>query len=290
MVKQAVTMLRSPFEGHLRHLFKQARDNVMVVSPFVTQYGLDVLEESLGGDAQARGLTIMTNITANTVQHGALDLRSLAAFSTSKSACRVHNLPGLHAKIYVVDETTAIVTSANLTRGGLTANYEYGALVRDKASARQICTDMLDYADLGAEVSASDLARLAALAEALHDAADGAEKEVRRSAPWRKFSKEVDHLKDELLRQRVRHKSVNSIFADTVRYLLRFQAMTTPELEAHVQAIHPDMCDDSIDRVIDGMRFGKKWKHMVRNTQQFLKKRGEITLRDGRWHLASESH
>jgi len=262
----------------------------MVVSPFLTRHGLDVLQQSLRGNAQSRSLTIITNISASSVQHGALDLKSLAAFSASQNTCRVRNLPGLHAKIYVVDETTAIVTSANLTRGGLTANYEYGALVRDRASVRKIRTDRLDYADLGADVPASDLARLAALAEGLRDAAEDAEREMRRSTPWRKFSKGVDHLKDELLRQRVRHKSVNSIFADTVRYLLRLQAMTTPGLEMHIQAIHPDMCDDSIDRVIDGMRFGKKWKHMVRNTQQFLKKRGEIALRDGRWHLVSKNH
>jgi hypothetical protein len=47
------------------------------------------------------------------------------------------------------------------------------------------------------------------------------------------------------------------------------------------------MCDDSIDRVIDGVHFGKKWKHMVRNTQQFLKSRREIELREGLWRLVS---
>ena len=289
-MKQAVTMLRSPFEGHLRDLFRRAEDDVMVISPFVTQYGLAVLHESLEDSAQGRHLAIMTNISANTVQHGALDLKSLATFCGSQEGCQVRNLPGLHAKIYVADETTAIVTSANLTRGGQTANYEYGTLIRDTASVGRIRADMLDYAALGVEVTCSDLTRLSDMAEGLRDAAAGAEREVRRSAPWRKFSREVDDLKDELLRQRVRHKSINSIFADTVRYLLRLKPMTTPELEMHVQAVHPDMCDDTIDRVIDGVRFGKKWKHMVRNTQQFLKKRGEIVLRDGRWCMASKSN
>jgi len=30
---------------------------------------------------------------------------------------------------------------------------------------------------------------------------------------------------------------------------------------------------------------GKMWKHMVRNTQQFLKRKGEIEFRDGTWQL-----
>jgi hypothetical protein len=56
-----------------------------------------------------------------------------------------------------------------------------------------------------------------------------------------------------------------------------------------IQRIHADLCDDSIDRVIDGEHFGKKWKHAVRTAQQQLKKRGEIHLRDGRWHLTHSS-
>jgi hypothetical protein len=31
--------------------------------------------------------------------------------------------------------------------------------------------------------------------------------------------------------------------------------------------VHPDLCDDSIDRVKDGKRFGKKWKYAVRTAQ-----------------------
>ena len=42
------------------------------------------------------------------------------------------HLHRLHAKIYVAEFFShAIVTSANLTRGGLDLNYEYGASFRD---------------------------------------------------------------------------------------------------------------------------------------------------------------
>lgn len=62
--------------------------------------------------------------------------------------------------------------------------------------------------------------------------------------------------------------------------------MSTAELHPLVQALHPDLCDDGVDRVIDGVHFGKRWKHMVRNAQQHLKSQGRIRLEDGRWFLS----
>ncbi|MGB9178477.1 MAG: hypothetical protein WCB68_04450, partial [Pyrinomonadaceae bacterium] len=56
-----------------------------------------------------------------------------------------------------------------------------------------------------------------------------------------------------------------------------------------IEVIHPDLCDNSIDRVIDGKRFGKKWKHAVRTAQQNLKKKGLIILDSGRWSVSDDS-
>jgi hypothetical protein len=61
--------------------------------------------------------------------------------------------------------------------------------------------------------------------------------------------------------------------------------MPTTELHNHNQQIHPDLCDSTIDRVIDGKRYGKKWKHAVRTAQQHLKKKDLVVLKDGHWLL-----
>jgi hypothetical protein len=52
--------------------------------------------------------------------------------------------------------------------------------------------------------------------------------------------------------------------------------MTTEDIHMAVQQIHPDLCDDLLDRVIDGQRFGKLWKHQIRTSQQHLKNAGLI--------------
>jgi phosphatidylserine/phosphatidylglycerophosphate/cardiolipin synthase-like enzyme len=45
----------------------------------------------------------------------------------------------LHAKIYMADRKEAIVTSANLTKGGTEANYEGGIWVKDPVVLKEIC-------------------------------------------------------------------------------------------------------------------------------------------------------
>jgi len=64
--------------------------------------------------------------------------------------------------------------------------------------------------------------------------------------------------------------------------------MSTEELHPLIQEAFPDLCDDDIDRIIDGRHFGKKWKHAVRTAQQHLKKKGLIKLKGGEWQLMSK--
>ena len=63
--------------------------------------------------------------------------------------------------------------------------------------------------------------------------------------------------------------------------------MSTEDLYSSIADLHPDLCDDSVDRVIDGKRFGKKWKHAVRTAQQQLKRKGIADLRQGKWSLCA---
>ena len=234
-------------------------------------------------------MTILTSVSVRSIGDGSLDLESLLAFCRQYQKCRVQNLPGLHAKVYIADQSRAIVTSANLTRGGLVGNLEYGILIQNARTVVGIHSDMSDYASLGADLALSDLEELAARAEELQSAANDSERALRHSIAWKRLSSRVEALRDNLLRTRIRAKSVNSIFADTIRYILRQGPLNTVDLEYWVQATHPDMCDDTIDRVINGVRFGKKWKHMVRNSQQFLKRKGEIEFRHGFWQITGQS-
>jgi hypothetical protein len=56
----------------------------------------------------------------------------------------------LHAKIYMADRKEAIVTSANLTRGGTEGNYEGGIWLRDPVVLKEICKFVDDIYQRGA--------------------------------------------------------------------------------------------------------------------------------------------
>jgi len=104
-------------------------------------------------------------------------------------------------------------------------------------------------------------------------------KEVRRSET---------ELQDIFLANRLRTgQTINSLFSDTILLLLRRElgGLTTQQIHAEVQKVHPDICDDSIDRVVNGQHFGKRWKHYVRRAQEFLKDKDLVVRVDGKWRL-----
>jgi hypothetical protein len=75
-------------------------------------------------------------------------------------------------------------------------------------------------------------------------------------------------------------------FSDTITFPLTKGPLRTEELHPLIQLLHPDLCDDSVDRVIDGVHFGQKWTHYVPNAQQYLKRNGEIEFDGSRWNMA----
>ncbi len=89
-----------------------------------------------------------------------------------------------------------------------------------------------------------------------------------------------------ILGMRLREDTIHGTFEKTLIYLLKTHgALPTKEIHPLVQAIHPDLCDDDVDRVIAGKHFGKKWKHAVRTAQGNLQKKKIIKLESGKWML-----
>jgi hypothetical protein len=75
-------------------------------------------------------ISLITSFKLMNYYVGASDLRALDKII--KSGGNVKNYQKLHSKIYIFDDNIAIVSSSNLTNGGLINNYEYGVLVDDE--------------------------------------------------------------------------------------------------------------------------------------------------------------
>ncbi|MBC7224531.1 MAG: hypothetical protein H5T59_09720 [Anaerolineae bacterium] len=245
---------------------------------------VNILQQN--GAAPHVRLRVLTSLSVESMLRGSTDPNSLLALMDAVPHTQVSHLPGLHAKVYLADEREAIVTSGNLTHGGVFQNYEYGVRFTDLAQVRRIWEDLLEYERLGSLVPRSDLERMAQAAGELQELRQRSEREIGEPLQ-REFRRRMDEAQTELMSIRAHGKTTNGIFADTIIYLLRkYGPMRTVDLHPLIQQIHPDLCDDTIDRVIKGVHFGKKWKHYVRNAQQFLKRQGRITFDGSRWHLS----
>ena len=235
---------------------------------------------------KAMQVKILTNLAIDSMLQGATDPSALLDFYSAVPSTEVRHLPGLHAKVYIADDHSAIISSSNLTVGGLYNNYEYGILLSESSVVSAIANDLDGYGKLGAQINLIDLVELASAVKELQERQSHLVSSARRQLR-REFKDKLDEAKESLLILRAKSsQSTNAIFSQTILYLLEKGPQTTQQLHPLIQQIHPDLCDDSIDRVINGVRFGKRWKHMVRNAQQSLRRHGLIRLDGEEWYLA----
>ena len=260
-----------------------------MVAPFITKEPLEQMSAILHRINPPK-VSILTNLAVDSMLQGSIDVNAIASFCKQNPFTTVRHLPGLHAKAYVADDHLAIITSGNLTNSSLNRNYEYGVQITDTNIVKRISQDLQEYGNLGSEVSITELEQVAEISEALKTKHDqrirAARIEVRQE-----FERQLEVVKESLRQVRARPgESTHAIFARTILYVLGNSPLTTPQIHSLIEGIHPDLCDNSIDRVINGVHFGSKWKHTARNAQTFLRRKG-LVERDGqKWQLVSTAN
>lgn len=233
----------------------------------------------LGRRRSVIGLENLTNLDPDHVIDGSLDLEALSWLCDRVPGTNVRHLLHLHAKAYVAGDHTAIVTSANLTSGGIWTNHKLGIAFTDPKGVVDIIDDLKEYGNLGVAVPCDELAGLDTLAQR------GRSDRVRRDAVAQTAADEErarlhDAINERLIELRTAGEefasdpggSLTRQFADAVLYVLRRQSpLPTSEVSPLVRNLKPELWDDNVDRIIGGRAFGKRWKHDIRNAQQQLK-------------------
>lgn len=279
-------VLQRGWKSHLANLISNARTELLIASPYVTEQGTEFVAENLHASFRGTGhLTFLTDLSPLNVAQGATNPHALRKLEAVISTFSVRHLPRLHAKVYVADGKRAIVTSGNLTAGGLALNYEYGVELANAPLVRTVRQDIIDYASLGADVSADELQSYCQAADrvrlAFRKEREGIAKSIKTE-----FAKLLRTAEDKLIKLRLAEGPIHTVFAKTILYLLsKHGALSTQHIHQLIREMHPDLCDDTVDRVIDGKRYGKKWKHAVRTAQQHLKGRGLVRLIGDQWSL-----
>ena len=284
------TLIPTPWGESLSALVKKASRKLFISSPYITVQGAELVAQHVTSAFRKRGcLTVLTDLSPLSIVQGSIDPAAIQLLAEGISTVSLRHLPRLHAKVYISDLSCAIVTSGNLTRGGLWQNYEYGVQVKDAELVARMHKDVTSYAELGANISREELAHYRVVADQVRDAFRRQQRSIASSVRA-DFDKKFRIAEDELLRLRVGGESRTGLFEKTIVYLLgRFGPLTTVVIHEHVKSMHPDLCDDSIDRVIGGRHHGKQWKHAVRTAQSHLKSAGRIYLEEGRWRLTQST-
>lgn len=285
-----VNPLHRGWHESLGTLIREANSTILIVAPFISQEGSRFVLDRLSSQMKEGGqLRVLTDLSPVHVCDGSLEPTALKSLYDATPAANLWHVPRLHAKVYVADSFGAIVTSGNLTSGGLYRNLEYGIEIRDQGQIAKILDHFDLYVSLATAVTREQLVGFENAAIRVREAFLHQQRTASQSAvdAFREILRETE---DELVRLRLAGGAVHAVFARTISYLLgRLGPMATVQLHGFVQELHPELCDDSIDRVIDGQSFGKKWKHAVRTAQQVLKKKGEIEYVDGLWRTAGGS-
>jgi len=277
-------LLARDWSGHLAEVISGATKDLLISSPYVTREGCEFILDNLSSSFKSTGtLRVLTNLTPVNICQGATDPKSLRLLTDNITHVETTHLPRLHAKVYLADTESAIVTSANLTLGGLRNNFEYGIALHERGAVKIIRSDIVSYSGLGARLSREQLGIYCEIADKVRviyrRQINAASHSIRRE-----FARAMRTAEDELVRCRLERGPMHTVFANTILYLLeRFGRLPTTRLHTLVEEIHPDLCDNAVDRIIDGKRFGKKWKHAVRSAQQHLKSHGLIRLIGGEW-------
>ncbi len=132
-----VEILTSPWAHRLAQLAGAACESVQVCSPFVNRGGVDVL---LAATPPTTGIRLLSRFSAAHFAGGFSDTEAFRAVLARGG--QVRNYQRLHAKVYLFDAQCAVVTSGNLTGGGLRANYEYGVLLRQPELVATVDRDL----------------------------------------------------------------------------------------------------------------------------------------------------
>jgi hypothetical protein len=283
MLKLHSTSLRNG----LKEVLNSVNQELVIASPYIKTSEAEWVCEELERrklPSPVR-LQVLTDVRSANVLSGSLDIEALNLFSARIPDSIVVNLPRLHAKVYVADRACALVTSANLTPSGMDLNFEFGVEFHDSAFVGDIRRNLESYSRLGNVLGRQSLAELQSMADELSAEFQRVQKSAASSLK-RRFSEKLRTANYQFLRAQVGTRSAHSLFSEAILYALAATPLSTVELHPKVQKLLPDLCDDSVELVINGQEFGKRWKHAVRNAQQYLKRNGQIAFDGKRWSVA----
>ena len=219
--------IRSPWIETFDEFAGSIRESAIIVAPFIRRRPLERLARKVHS-RQSVKIDVLTSLAGGSLADGLVDCGALLWLCEQVPGTSVRHLLHLHAKAYVADEHTAIVTSANLTNNGLVGNFELGVKITHAEAVDEIANDLTEYGAMGVAVSNDQLAELDVLAQAAQRIKARTDKANRLDAASQ-YDDALDDINEKLIGLRVAAPefgidpkgSMTRQFADAVGYVLR---------------------------------------------------------------------
>ena len=163
--------IQPPWENYFFSKVQSAENSLYLSSPYIKDTVATVLCEILRSKRDLNlSVQILTRIRIQDLIDGASDLEAFEKlFQLAELPwldVEIRCVSNLHAKVYIFDMNSAIVTSANLTPSGLRANVEYGIELTDPIAVQQISCDMDTYWRAAESLTAGKLEQIGERLEA----------------------------------------------------------------------------------------------------------------------------
>jgi len=129
-------IVKTPWRDKLLELVSNSEKSIKITSPFVKENICDAVLEAKPTNAT---FELVTSFKLMNIYAKSIDINGIEKIIKANGI--VKNFSKLHAKIYLFDDKEVIITSANLTNGGLLHNYEYGIYSNDQQIVEQTLTD-----------------------------------------------------------------------------------------------------------------------------------------------------
>lgn len=291
--------IKSPWLPVFDQFAGSIRESAIIAAPYITREPVERFASILRSRRKSVSVDLLTNLHADSLIDGSLDIGALVWLCARIPGTTVRHLGNLHAKAYVADGHTAIVTSANLTNGGLSRNKELGVAITDPDRVQDIAEDLRSYGNLGVLVPADALSDFDAMTQQAR--ASKARVDRSRSATAVAAHNAIrNDMNQRLVTMRTAGEeftadpkaSITAQFCEAIEYVLRQNGpMSTRDMNPLIKDLKPELCDDNADLVINGVSYGRDWKHKVRNAQVQLRRNGTIVQEGGRyspWRLTDK--
>lgn len=219
--KMMIETLQRGWNKNLNGLFQIVEKELVVSSPYISDTGAKFILDNVTESFKEKGvLKFITDLSPKNIYQGSTDPKSFRYLFNSIHSIEVFHLPRLHAKVYISDTTRAIITSANLTAGGIYNNFEYGVFISELKTVTTVKNDLLSYANLGASINASEIDAYCDISEELKEQYKQKENSSKKEFE-NKFRHALSKANDELIKVRLAEGSLHAVFEKTIAYLLQ---------------------------------------------------------------------